>query len=424
MAGVLTGACALAAPFVAQVPGPAAAVGFMAVGGIAACCLQTLWGVGFAGRPLSFSLYCYPASAIVTAVLVVIALASDGPVAYCVYPVASFLLLLVAFDRVPEVGGEVERAAEQPAVCREPAEPLPLHIVVRLLVSIVIFSFLCRLYDALPAEGAHDPLAFFGGSSLFALVLTGALFLAFAVALGKRYNPLMGYRLALPLMALGMAIVALFFADHWYLSILLIGMGYELFDTLTWILLVDLAQNQKIRLSYCVTFSLGTAATMLGMGVGYFAGGLVGCGIEQGTLQVSSIGIVCVMVLLVTAFLVLPEGAFAQLAGKRFDRSGKRQPDVVPIGGSTLELACRQVADEFHLTPREGEVLLLLARGRTLSILVRDLGIAKGTVQTHMENVYQKLGVHRQQELIDLVETYENTMLHRMQDEGLPVQLR
>ena len=37
---------------------------------------------------------------------------------------------------------------------------------------------------------------------------------------------------------------------------------------------------------------------------------------------------------------------------------------------------------------------------------MRDLGIAKGTAQTHIENVYHKLGVHKQQELIDLVESY------------------
>lgn len=37
---------------------------------------------------------------------------------------------------------------------------------------------------------------------------------------------------------------------------------------------------------------------------------------------------------------------------------------------------------------------------------MRDLGIAKGTAQTHIENIYQKLGVHKQQELIDLVESY------------------
>ena len=111
---------------------------------------------------------------------------------------------------------------------------------------------------------------------------------------------------------------------------------------------------------------------------------------------------------MVTAFLVLPEGTFAQLAGRRlFDRDGgKAIVREADAAGNPLETGCDAIADEYRLTPREKDVLLLLARGRTLAIIMRDLGIAKGTAQTHIENVYHKLGVHKQQELIDLVESY------------------
>ena len=37
---------------------------------------------------------------------------------------------------------------------------------------------------------------------------------------------------------------------------------------------------------------------------------------------------------------------------------------------------------------------MLLAYGRTLSIIARDLQIAKGTARTHIENIYRKLDVH------------------------------
>lgn len=416
--GLMVGVCAIAASFVMQVGGWIATIAFVVVGGVASCCLQVLWGVGFARRRPAFSLYCYPASAIVTALLVVIALADNGLVAFCLYPVASFLLLLVALKSAPETEPDAASCTAVPdaevpvrAHGENGARPLPFHIVGRLLASIVIFSFLCRLYDALPADSATDPLLLFGGSSLFALVATGALLLAFMVLFGRSFSPLVGYRLSLPLMAFGMAIIALFFSDHWYFSILLIGMGYELFDTLTWMLLVALAQNQRRRLSYSVVFGLGTAATMLGMGIGYYAGGLMSQGIEQGSLQMSSVGIVCVMALFVTAFLVLPEGTFAQLTAKRSDRRQAGAASEVVVAVNPLESACRRVTDDFHLTPREGEVLVLLARGRTLAIVMRDLQIAKGTAQTHIENVYAKLGVHKQQELIDLVETYDASEL-------------
>lgn len=412
--GAMVGVCVLGSPVVVLGQSTIGMVAFMVLGGVASSCLQVLWGVGFARRKASFSLYCYPSSAIVTAVLVAIVLFEGGLLAFCLYPIASFLLLLVSTSKSTgvELADDGDTASGDPTVERGEStsgrKPLPYHVIGRLLVSIVIFSFLCRMYDALPSGGAVDPLSAIGGSSLFALVVTGALFLVFSVLLGRVFNPLFGYRIALPLMALGMAIVSLFFSDHWYLSILLIGVGYELFDTLTWILLVALAQNQQVRLSQYVIFGLGTAATMLGMGIGYFAGGTVRESIVYGSLQVSSIGIVSVMVLVVTAFLVLPEGTFAQLAGRRlFDRDGgKAIVREADAAGNPLETGCDAIADEYRLTPREKDVLLLLARGRTLAIIMRDLGIAKGTAQTHIENVYHKLGVHKQQELIDLVESY------------------
>jgi DNA-binding NarL/FixJ family response regulator len=45
------------------------------------------------------------------------------------------------------------------------------------------------------------------------------------------------------------------------------------------------------------------------------------------------------------------------------------------------------------LTDREVDVLRLLARGRTERQIAGDLGIAKGTVHTHVTHCYQKAGV-------------------------------
>ena len=73
-----------------------------------------------------------------------------------------------------------------------------------------------------------------------------------------------------------------------------------------------------------------------------------------------------------------------------------------------IERHCAAVARDFGLTPRESEVIVLLAYGRTLAIIARDLHIAQGTARTHIENIYRKLDVHKQQELIDLVENHES----------------
>lgn len=46
------------------------------------------------------------------------------------------------------------------------------------------------------------------------------------------------------------------------------------------------------------------------------------------------------------------------------------------------------------LTPREREVIGLVAEGLTNAQIARRLWISAGTVRRHLENVYEKLGVH------------------------------
>lgn len=76
------------------------------------------------------------------------------------------------------------------------------------------------------------------------------------------------------------------------------------------------------------------------------------------------------------------------------------KPDTTP----SLDDKCIAAAKQFKLTPRETEVLALLARGRTLRVISSQLVISPNTVRFHAKNIYAKLNVHSQQELIDVVE--------------------
>lgn len=57
-----------------------------------------------------------------------------------------------------------------------------------------------------------------------------------------------------------------------------------------------------------------------------------------------------------------------------------------------------------RLTPREEQVMRLLARGRSASYVAQELGLSTNTVRGYVQAIYAKLGVHSKQELIDLVE--------------------
>lgn len=53
----------------------------------------------------------------------------------------------------------------------------------------------------------------------------------------------------------------------------------------------------------------------------------------------------------------------------------------------------RGAAPADGLTPREREVLALIARGRSNKLIARELGISEKTVKTHVGHVLAKLGV-------------------------------
>lgn len=54
---------------------------------------------------------------------------------------------------------------------------------------------------------------------------------------------------------------------------------------------------------------------------------------------------------------------------------------------------CFAVPEVIRLTPREAEVIRLIARGCTYEQTAERLGVSVHTVCTHVKNAYRKLGV-------------------------------
>lgn len=69
-----------------------------------------------------------------------------------------------------------------------------------------------------------------------------------------------------------------------------------------------------------------------------------------------------------------------------------------------LAQACKTAAAVYALTPREAEALELLAHERNTAAIQERMVVSRSTAKTHVRNVYAKLDVHSQQDLIDLVE--------------------
>jgi len=72
-------------------------------------------------------------------------------------------------------------------------------------------------------------------------------------------------------------------------------------------------------------------------------------------------------------------------------------PDLAPVlakvvqGDGTLP---DEISPFDELTPREGEILGLLAEGQSNKVIARNLGISDGTVKLHVKAILRKLCVH------------------------------
>jgi DNA-binding CsgD family transcriptional regulator len=78
----------------------------------------------------------------------------------------------------------------------------------------------------------------------------------------------------------------------------------------------------------------------------------------------------------------------------------KKEPQKIH---DILMTRCHDLAVAHNLTPREEEVLCLLAAGRSGPYITRELVISDGTFRTHSHHIYKKLGIHKNQELLDLI---------------------
>jgi two-component system nitrate/nitrite response regulator NarL len=71
--------------------------------------------------------------------------------------------------------------------------------------------------------------------------------------------------------------------------------------------------------------------------------------------------------------------------------------DVYIASGAVEEIAAEaRLRNRYvgpYLTPRQQEVLRLLARGRSNKEIAAELGIAEATVKTHLRNIYKELEV-------------------------------
>lgn len=165
------------------------------------------------------------------------------------------------------------------------------------------------------------------------------------------------------------------------------------------------AANADRTLLYCVS----QAAVSLGSLVGITAwdaahAAMVGDTFFYPLMLLSTLGLLAAYVVFFTdedlKVLIMP----ARKSGKNDAMSNSDRDGAEEGGNRRFTARCDAAAKRFGLTPRETEIMIMFAKGRNLDYIHNELVISKSTVSMHRQHIYRKLGVHSQQEMIDLIE--------------------
>lgn len=146
------------------------------------------------------------------------------------------------------------------------------------------------------------------------------------------------------------------------------------------------------------------ACTLCATGVAQLAGTVAGVvfqgSLDQGDVALTGVALLAVyLVAMVSPFLFKDRTlGGAQDPAQPAPRAPSTDAELAHLG-----TRCQALAQTHGLTPRETELLVQLAQGRTLRAISEKPTVSENTVKYHVKSIYQKLGVHARDEIIDPV---------------------
>lgn len=175
--------------------------------------------------------------------------------------------------------------------------------------------------------------------------------------------------------------------------------GYDLFDLTAFVFIVAVSTKNPLdalrtALIYYCLVDAGTA---------------IGAAFRNSLLSVLQEGVDNSLAFLAVSVVIFLFASYIVVVAKRSDlsRSILRLPGLSPAiardASLDIERRCQLCAQRHSLTPREQEILEYLALGYTAIGIKDKLTISQNTAKSHIKNIYRKMGVHSQQQLIDTV---------------------
>lgn len=282
-----------------------------------------------------------------------------------------------------------------------------MKMLVRVFLAVFVYSLIdCALIDPLTTRRGAG-LNANGGYMLLAPAVAGLLLLVTASFSRKRLSAAAIYRALLPTVALAFFLLP-FVQGFSLVSAGVIGsFGFKLFSIFGWLIVFDITTRERAA----------TVGALLLMNIfsmiGSVAGSVVGVYLAMFELfkDKDLLTMLCLgstLVLLVFAMLLFSDEILfaSSKEGSRVgsDASETKSSHMLPTAEEIFKIKTDRICTRYKLTPREAEVFVLLAKGRSNRLIQERLVISASTVDSHITHIYRKCGVHSRQEIMDFIE--------------------
>ena len=290
----------------------------------------------------------------------------------------------------------LRREASTPATNARPSQPHPWRTAAaplwRPTLGTAILCFMGGLMLQIPHNQDLSLAQFQDTALLTQAVVMLALLLPVVLI---RSQPNLGalFKVALPLSAAGFVLLPLVWSGGG-LANACAQLGSGVASIILWCMVANTTRETDVPPSvpFACAFLVTSAAQLIGTAAGFAFQDSLG----QGGVALTGVALVAVyLVAMISLFLFKDKG----LRGT--DSSANSAPN--DSDSDQLNERCHALAVAHNLTPRETELLVQLAQGRTLRAISEKLTVSENTVKYHVKSIYQKLGIHTRDEIIDLV---------------------
>lgn len=284
----------------------------------------------------------------------------------------------------------------------------PLHVPRKFLATAFTQGLSFGIVQAvLLLGGGEEPVV---ALTAVSFALSAIALLVCALCFRMDFNQLI-YQVGFLIMSVGYLVLAVAGPDALG-GLLVHTMGYRFVDIMMWALCALLISQRGLPANW--VFAITTCFLLLGQIGGALAGSAVMVAGPVTVHTARDLATVMVFVLLASSLVMCDRRNLQTGWGMVRPGDIEELPDSFARG---CELVCRR----NELTAREQEVFALLARGASRSAICDELTLSKETVKTHVRNIYRKMGIHSQQDLLSAVVAEQRAL--GMQEEGALVEV-